>query len=901
MVSTKTIAPVLILFLLIPTFVNTSLASQVPVLGMTVHSVIEVDLSSGVDTDGDGLREVYVDISVPSLPVGTWMDVKVEPLRGSAYAVLYAPSYVTVRRMEWDGYVLFRVVGVRSTTYRLKLEERERGARVRVMTPIYQVEGDVVNPRLTGAPAVWGSGGLYTSIDEKGFSPKIEVISPQNVTVAPGQEFDLRISFVIRQFSYFPPGIIWQVYLLYSWAPRWPPPREYYVPLYDGTPTYQGVRVERTVRVKAPTTPGVYYIWVGVCQHYDMERAISGVTQIPPLPAHVKVVVSQQQARDRYEPDNGPSDAKEIRPGERQERSISPRGDVDWAKFTLTSRSRVIIETSGPSGDTVMELYDSRGNKLAEDDDSGQGEFSKIVITLDSGTYYIRVREYGNDEEIPLYYLTLTVESQQQAGQVITRELDLALQASASVSFDLAQSVDNTGDGKKDAYVYINVPSGARRLVVTMNVESDDDADMVLYNPSGYRAGSSTAGTGKPEEIAVDYPVQGRWKLHVYLYRMGGSTARVTVTARVEKERGPEGLEITSVSLTSDKLLADRYRNVLRVNYRTDYPGSYTVYLLHRTTNPMLGGNAYIILEGFQINLRSEGSFDITFAGTPLMLTEESGRAELVVVIYTETSARSVRWAMKSATYEVHKDDPSMRYRIVHDRGTRDIKLLLISETKSSYALGANREPLGVYLVLLRWTSQNVLKSILNSENVYELPGIPEANIYVFFDRRRGPDIDSYMLCERSNAELTMSSIVCLGSRREDFNNWGILVPSIIADRIKSRNAFGLISRYIIGIARQIGDLIKVFIDLYGLRRESLDITEQYPDMFNPNRYVMLSFISVNPPACFLSTVLKVEMLLSFPRAYLTAGTNDVYVIYIIKYDDLLLHGKVSIPLNIRQ
>ena len=196
--------------------VLSTFSTQVPVLSMPVHSVLEVDLSNGVDADVDGLKEVYVNISVPSLPVNTWMDVRVEPLRGSASAVLHTPSYVTVSRMEWDGYVLFRVEGVRSATYTLMLEERERGTKVRIMTPIYQVEGDIVNPRLTGAPAVWSSSGLYTSIDERGFSPKIEVLSPQNITVAPGQEFYLNISFVIRQFSYFTSGIVWQVYLLYS-------------------------------------------------------------------------------------------------------------------------------------------------------------------------------------------------------------------------------------------------------------------------------------------------------------------------------------------------------------------------------------------------------------------------------------------------------------------------------------------------------------------------------------------------------------------------------------------------------------------------------------------------------------------------------------------------------------
>lgn len=790
------------------------------------------------------------------------------------------------------------------------------------------------------------------------------------------------------------------------------------MPLYDGTPSYQGERVERTISVRAPTIPGVYYIWVGVCQHYNMDYAISGITQMPPLPAHVKVVVAQQVTGDQYEPDDTSSQAKDIRAGETQRRSIYPAGDVDWAQFTISQRSIVVVETSGPSGDTVLELYDSSLRKIAEDDDSGSGYFSRINVTLDPGMYYIKVYEYGNNDPIQEYYLSLTIRAQQvsvrivdyspppsvrvgqeisipitveynfprsahahvvvgvqlpngtwkavwynpdynssrsgsgrlyytarftapsqpgtynyrisayywysglsewvltdrrtfqinvqPAGRLITHELDLISQASASVSFDVAQSIDDTGDGRKDAYVYINVPSNTQRLIVRMTVEPDDDVDMVLYNPSGAIAGSSEKWTGSPEEIIVDNPMQGRWKLHVYIYSMSGSTTRVTVTAQVERQESSGGLEITSMSLIYNKIYhiygGDKPYNVLRVNYRTNQQGSYTVYLLHRTTNPMLGGNAYIILEGFQINLRSEGSFNITFASTPLMLMEESDRAELVVVIYKEIYTGNVKWAVKSATYEVVKDSLSTTYRIIHDFATRDVKLLLISETKPSYELGTTMEPLGVYLMLLNRTSQNVLKSILNSENVFELPGIPEANIYVFFDRRRGPDIDQYRLLERVNAEFRMEdSIICSSLyRRENVNTWEFLNPSLLASRIRGKRASEILTGYVISIARYIGNLINVLRDLFELLGEPFDITQQYPDVFDPNKYVMLSFISVNPPSCVLSTVLKAEMYLSFPREYLTAGTSNVYVIYVVKYDDLVLHGKVSIPLNIR-
>ncbi|MEM4965029.1 MAG: NosD domain-containing protein, partial [Pyrobaculum sp.] len=135
--------------------------------------------------------------------------------------------------------------------------------------------------------------------DERGFSPVIYEISPRVIVVRPGEEFDLKINFTIRQFTHFPPGIRWQVFLLYSWAPTWPPPRGYYTPLYDGIPPCDGRNIARTIRVKAPETPGEYYIWVGVNHHYDMHLAIGTVCVKPPLPAHVKIIVRETPEEDR--------------------------------------------------------------------------------------------------------------------------------------------------------------------------------------------------------------------------------------------------------------------------------------------------------------------------------------------------------------------------------------------------------------------------------------------------------------------------------------------------------------------------------------------------------------------------------------------------------------------------
>jgi len=124
--------------------------------------------------------------------------------------------------------------------------------------------------------------------------------------------------------------------------------------------------------------------------------------------------VQARGAQDNYEPDNDHTQANPIVSGIAQAHDIVPIGDVDWVTFTLSQQSEVIIETSGPEGDSRLYLYDSSLTFIEDDDDGGPGLFSRIERLenkdpLSAGTYFVKVDEYGNDEEIPSYSLTLSV------------------------------------------------------------------------------------------------------------------------------------------------------------------------------------------------------------------------------------------------------------------------------------------------------------------------------------------------------------------------------------------------------------------------------------------------------------------------------------------------------------
>ena len=111
---------------------------------------------------------------------------------------------------------------------------------------------------------------------------------------------------------------------------------------------------------------------------------------------------------DGYEPDDSPTAATVIPLGPSPNHSIFPASDEDWFTFTLTSSAAIILETSGPTGDTVMALYESDGTTLiTSNDDGGTGRFSKITRSLGPGTYYVRVTSFST--EIADYSLTYSV------------------------------------------------------------------------------------------------------------------------------------------------------------------------------------------------------------------------------------------------------------------------------------------------------------------------------------------------------------------------------------------------------------------------------------------------------------------------------------------------------------
>lgn len=109
-------------------------------------------------------------------------------------------------------------------------------------------------------------------------------------------------------------------------------------------------------------------------------------------------VFAGQCLPDTLEQDNSRNTAHPINAsGALQSHNVCPNADEDWAAFSANSTAYVIETTDlGPEADTVLELYDSNGVRLAENDDYSASAASRIFYTVTTpGQYFVRVQHYS--------------------------------------------------------------------------------------------------------------------------------------------------------------------------------------------------------------------------------------------------------------------------------------------------------------------------------------------------------------------------------------------------------------------------------------------------------------------------------------------------------------------------
>jgi hypothetical protein len=106
---------------------------------------------------------------------------------------------------------------------------------------------------------------------------------------------------------------------------------------------------------------------------------------------------------DRAEPNDTRAQAASLSLGVTLSAYFLTPQDTDWYRLTVPSEGGLLsIRTEG-SVDTILELYDSRENLIAEDDDSGENNNAWIDAVVQGGTVYVKASAY--DGQIGRYTL----------------------------------------------------------------------------------------------------------------------------------------------------------------------------------------------------------------------------------------------------------------------------------------------------------------------------------------------------------------------------------------------------------------------------------------------------------------------------------------------------------------
>jgi hypothetical protein len=112
---------------------------------------------------------------------------------------------------------------------------------------------------------------------------------------------------------------------------------------------------------------------------------------------------------DPSEPDNSLEEANQLMVGygvddfEPLTRTLMPSGDEDWYFVDVSDtpdRNTILsVETRGGL-DTFLDLYDSTGLPMLENDDGGEGDNGRIDLFIEkAGRYYVKVRHYDGSDQ----------------------------------------------------------------------------------------------------------------------------------------------------------------------------------------------------------------------------------------------------------------------------------------------------------------------------------------------------------------------------------------------------------------------------------------------------------------------------------------------------------------------
>ena len=219
-----------------------------------------------------------------------------------------------------------------------------------------------------------------------------------------------------------------------------------------------------------------------------------------------------------------------------------------WFEFTLAERRRVSISLRSSEADPYLYLRSGTarsGTSVASNDDGGPGLNSRIVRTLDAGTYTIEATTFGPDDTGG-FTLTLASQAEQERTPSESR-CTQRLTGDGTVSGRWAAGCDSAARAGRHARWYEFTLAGRREVVIDLR-SGAADSYLYLRSGAGERIGTAIAsdddgGRGYDSRIARTLGA-GTYTIEATTYG-SGETGGFTLTLSGTGQTAPEPPEET--------------------------------------------------------------------------------------------------------------------------------------------------------------------------------------------------------------------------------------------------------------------------------------------------------------------------------------------------------------------
>ncbi|MCS6889657.1 MAG: M4 family metallopeptidase, partial [Chloroflexus sp.] len=259
---------------------------------------------------------------------------------------------------------------------------------------------------------------------------------------------------------------------------------------------------------------------------------------------------------DAYEPDNTLGTAKPITVGGTAQRhNFHAAGDHDWVRFSAIAGSSYVIETFnlGAASDTVLELYDGSGNRLAYNDDYGGTLASRIQWYAPSAAnLFARVRHYSSTAygAATAYDLRVAVVPTPTGDNY---EPDNSLSAARPITVNGAAQTHTFHIAGDQDWVYFDAAINTAYVIETFNLAAGNDTVLELYNSGGTLLAYNDDYSGLASRIG--YTASSAQRLFVkvrhYSSTAGHSTLRYELRVTSMPVAEPDSFEPDNTAATA--------------------------------------------------------------------------------------------------------------------------------------------------------------------------------------------------------------------------------------------------------------------------------------------------------------------------------------------------------------